>query len=85
MTDVKIKTTAISMFITIHMQSKRKSYILQTLCFFYLKHWLSAEKYYNFTYNSFLMYLMTKCCKSGNTTCNNYKIKDSVITRVDKM
>ena len=34
-----------------------------------------SEKYHNFTYVSFKMYLMTKCGKSGIKVVYNYKNK----------
>ena len=75
-----MKTEDISMLKIKHMQSKRKSYILRTLQFFFNidfqrpKGGLTfSEKYHNFTYVSSEMYLMTKCDKSGNKNVYNYK------------
>ena len=68
------------MLIIIHMQSKRKSYILRTLWFFLnidfqrSKVGLTfSEKYYNFTYVPSEMYLMTIYDKSGIKVAYNYK------------
>ena len=58
-----------------HIQNKRKSYILRALWFFLnidfqrSKGGLTfSEKYHTFTYVSSEMYLMTKCGKSGIKT-----------------
>ena len=80
------------MFINIHIQGKRKSYILRTLWFFLdidfqrSKGGLTfSEKNHNFTYVSSEKYLLTKCGKSGIKVVYNYKNNKSSITWVDKM
>ena len=75
----KMKTTDNSMLITIHIQSKRKSYILRNF-----KYWLSALKGWVHIFwkiSQLVMYLMTLCGKSCNKTVYSYKNKDYVIRR----
>ena len=84
-----MKTADISMLINIHMQSKRKSYIVRTLYFFIGNYdfqqskggFMFSEKYNYFIYVSSGMYSMTICDKSGIKAVYNYKNKDSLITR----
>ena len=85
----KMKTTDISMLIILHMQSKRKSYIVRNVLFYLGNYdfqrskggFMFFEKYYYFIYVSSGMYSMTICEKSGIKTVHNYKNKDYVITR----
>ena len=86
----KIKRTDISMFINIHIQSKRKSYILRNLWYFLLEILTFSAlgvgscfflKYHNFPYVSSGMYLMTICGKNCNKTVYSYKNKDYVTRR----
>ena len=85
-----MKTTDMSMLIVIHMQSKRKSYILGTIFvidFQRSKGELTfSEKYHNFTYVSSEMYLMTKSGKSGIKIVCVYENKKKLLLQwVDKM
>ena len=77
-----MKTADINMLIIIHMQSKRKSYIVQNCDFFIGNYgFMFSEKYHCFIYVSFGVYSMTRCDQSGDKAVYNYKNKDSVITR----
>ena len=75
------------MLIIIHKQSKRKSYILRTLCLFLNIDFQCSKggltfsgKYHDFTYVLSEMYLMTKCGKNGIKVVYNYTNKKSIIT-----
>ena len=86
----KMKTIDISMLIIIHMQSKRKSYIVRIFFLIIIGNYdfqrskggfMFSEKYHYFIYVSSGMYSMTICDKSGVIAAYNYKNKDSVISR----
>ena len=84
-----MKTTDISMLISIHMQSKERV-TLYEICDFFIGNYdfqrskggfMFSEKYHYFIYVSSGMYSMTICDKSGIKAVYNYKNKDSVILR----
>ena len=76
------------------MQSKRKSYILRNLWFFFIGNidfqrskggFMFSEKYHYFTYVSSGMFSMTICGKRGIKAVYNYKKKILLLQGVDKM